>query len=152
MRFQARSKKRRISTEDLRTLNEKHLEDFYTILAKTHYKTNVKFDGFLMLDSIISNTFQSIIHDHLEVVDNPSADAVKLASDFDTKHNGRVIVTKHGHSTLSILSNPLTSVLYFNRSETLSMNRGRRTIINKAFYRASSTQSHYDRNGHFFIR
>ena len=114
MRLKTRNKKRRISTEDSRTLNEKHLEDFYTILAKTHYRSNVHFDGFLMLDSIISNTFQSIIHDHLKVVDNPSTDTVKLTSDFDTKHAGRVSVTKHGHSTLSILSNPLNSVLYFS--------------------------------------
>ena len=151
MRFKARSKKRRNSTEDLRTLNEKHLEDFYTILAKTHYRTNVQFDGFLMLDSIISNTFQSIIHDHLELVDNPSPDAVRLASDFDTKRAGRVSVTKRGHSTLSILSNPLNSVMYFSRCEDLAMSRSRRSIMNKAFYTASSTQSYYAGNAHFFI-
>ena len=151
MRLKARNKKRHISNEDSRNLNEKHLEDFYTILAKTHYRSNVHFDGFLMLDSIISNTFQSILNDHVELVDNPSQDAVRLASDFDTKRAGRVSVTKKGHSTLSILSHPLNSVMYLSRCEDLAMGRSRRSIMNKAFYTASSTQSYFAGNAHFFI-
>ena len=151
MRFKVRSKKRHRSNEDSRTLNEKHLEDFYDILAKNHYQRNVNFDGFVMLESIIANTFQSILKDYVETVDNPSAAAVKFASDFDTKQAGRVSVTKNGHSTLSILTNPLHSVMHFSRSQTFSQTGGRRSLTSKAFYKASSNLSFFAGNAHFFV-
>ena len=147
-----RFKRKRPPSRRKRTKKD-YLEDFYSVLALNHYNSEQKANIFIELDSLLVFVTQYILDDCVERRDYMTQEAAEVLSIFDTCRKPELISwRKSGHSTVTVLKNPIQSFVCLSRTSLLDTRRGREKLRQSLFCRNSqSTNKFNPGNLSFFI-